>query len=139
MSSAETVRLAPAAGGTGHCPVPRLARRRTRCSRESPRTLRLKFTGPSGVHQTVRCANNVRVNDRQRNQCAINERRVARANGHQAAPDCPVCQGDRGCNGWLAKQGKKSCTVHVRWCTGLSGAPTDRRQELPSKLISNDS
>jgi hypothetical protein len=27
----------------------------------------------------------------------------------------------------------------VRWCTGLSGAPTDRRQLLPSKWSSNDS
>jgi hypothetical protein len=26
--------------------------------------------------------------------------------------------------------------VVVRWCTGLSGAPLDRRQELPSKLVS---
>jgi hypothetical protein len=23
-------------------------------------------------------------------------------------------------------------TVHVRWCTELSGAPLDRRQDLPS-------
>jgi hypothetical protein len=29
--------------------------------------------------------------------------------------------------------------VAVRWCTGLSGAPLDRRQELPIKLISNGS
>jgi hypothetical protein len=28
-------------------------------------------------------------------------------------------------------------TVYVRWCTGLSGAPLDRRQELPSNWISN--
>jgi hypothetical protein len=25
------------------------------------------------------------------------------------------------------------------WCTGLSGAPLDKRQEWPSKLISNGS
>jgi hypothetical protein len=37
------------------------------------------------------------------------------------APDCPV--------------------VHrtVRWCTGLSGAPPDRKQILPSKMNSNGS
>jgi hypothetical protein len=29
--------------------------------------------------------------------------------------------------------------VDVRWCTGLSGAPPDRRQELPSKNASNGS
>jgi hypothetical protein len=29
--------------------------------------------------------------------------------------------------------------VAVRWCTGLSGAPLDRRQKLPTKLMSNGS
>jgi hypothetical protein len=29
-------------------------------------------------------------------------------------------------------EGKKSAPDSVRWCTGLSGAPGDRRQELPS-------
>jgi hypothetical protein len=33
---------------TGQCPVPRLAHRRTRCSRELLGTVRLKFTGLSG-------------------------------------------------------------------------------------------
>jgi hypothetical protein len=32
----------------------------------------------------------------------------------------------------FAKEGKKSASDSVRWCTGLSGAPGDRRQELPS-------
>ena len=32
-----------------------------------------------------------------------------------------------------------TATVTVRWCTRLSGAPLDRRQELPSKLVSNSS
>jgi hypothetical protein len=32
----------------------------------------------------------------------------------------------------FAKQGRKSTPDCVRWCTGLSGAPGDRRQELPS-------
>jgi hypothetical protein len=32
-----------------------------------------------------------------------------------------------------------TATGPVRWCTGLSSAPLDRRQELPSKLISNGS
>jgi hypothetical protein len=31
-----------------------------------------------------------------------------------------------------AKIGNKSAPDSVRWCTGLSGAPGDRRQELPS-------
>jgi hypothetical protein len=33
----------------------------------------------------------------------------------------------------------RTATVVVRWCTGLSGAPLDRRQELPSKSVSNGS
>jgi hypothetical protein len=33
----------------------------------------------------------------------------------------------------------RTATVSVRWCTGLSGAPLDRRQELPTKLMSNGS
>jgi hypothetical protein len=32
----------------------------------------------------------------------------------------------------FAKEGKKSTPDSVRWCTGLSGAPGERRQELPS-------
>jgi hypothetical protein len=33
----------------------------------------------------------------------------------------------------------RTATVVVRWCTRLSGAPLDRRQELPTKLMSNGS
>ena len=32
----------------------------------------------------------------------------------------------------FAKEEKKSAPDSVRWCTGLSGAPGDRRQDLPS-------
>jgi hypothetical protein len=77
------------------------------------------------IHRTFRCANSVRANGRQRDQRAINERRVARANGHQAAPDypmctrhCLVCQGDRDCNGRLRQTRKEiahsSCAVRPR-------------------------
>jgi hypothetical protein len=70
---------------------------------------------------------------------AIRGRRVARANGRQGAPDCPVCTGQcpvrqlaRRCNGHLHQKRKeirtRPSTVTVRWCTGLSGAPPDRRQ-----------
>jgi hypothetical protein len=63
---------------------------------------------------------------------AIRGRRVARANGRQGAPDCPVCHLARRCNGRL-RQNRKGIrtgpsTVTVRWRTGLSGAPPDRRQ-----------
>jgi hypothetical protein len=33
----------------------------------------------------------------------------------------------------------RTATVTVRWCTGLSSAPPDRRQVWPSKLASNGS
>jgi hypothetical protein len=49
----------------------------------------------------------------------------------------------RGATIGYAKFGRRSHTgpsiVPVRWRTGLSGAPLDRRQELPSKIASNGS
>jgi hypothetical protein len=72
---------------------------------------------------------------------AIHGRLVARSNGRLGAPDCPVCQPARSCNGRLRQIRKEihtgHATVTVRWCTGLSGAPPDRRQDLPSLLVSN--
>jgi hypothetical protein len=81
---------------------------------------------------------------------AIRGRRVARANDRQGAPDCPVCTGQcsvrqlaRRCNGHLRQKRKEihtgPSTVTVRWCTGLSGAPPNRRQLWPSLLASNGS
>jgi hypothetical protein len=81
---------------------------------------------------------------------AIRVRRVAHANGWLGAPDCPVCSGQcpvrqpaRRSNSRLRQEWKeirtRHATVAVRWCTGLSGAPPDRRQELPSLLGSNGS
>jgi hypothetical protein len=62
-----------------------------------------------------------------------------RVNGREGAPDCPVCTGQcpvrqrlPGANGRL-RQGRKE----IR--TGLSGAPDDRRQELPSQIALNGS
>jgi hypothetical protein len=82
--------------------------------------------------------------------CAIRRRRVAHNNGRLGTPDCPVCT--RQCpmrqpipraNGrphpiWK-EIAHRTATVAIRWCNGLSGAPLDRRQEMPSKLISNGS
>jgi hypothetical protein len=73
-----------------------------------------------------------------------------RANGRMVTSDCPVCTGKcplcqwaQRTNSWLCPIWKeiehRTGTVHVRWCTGLSGAPLDRRPDLPSKLISNGS
>jgi hypothetical protein len=78
------------------------------------------------------------------NGCLCDQRAThGLANGWMIAPDCPVCQQIRRTNGRLRQKRKeiahRTATVVVRWCTGLSGAPLDRRQELPSKLISNGS
>jgi hypothetical protein len=81
---------------------------------------------------------------------AIRGRRVARTNGRQGAPDCPVCTGQcpvrqlpQICNGHLHQNRKDIGTgpsiVTVRWRTRLSSAPPDRRQGWPSLLASNGS
>jgi hypothetical protein len=74
---------------------------------------------------------------------AIRGRRVARTNGRQGAPDCPVRQLPPRTNGRMRLKRKeiahRTATVTVRWCTGLSGAPPDRRQVWPFKLASNGS
>jgi hypothetical protein len=68
-------------------------------------------TGLSGVHRTVRCA-----------------------------PDSVRCaNGSKVSTVGFTKEGKKSAPDSVRWCTRLSGAPGDRRQELPSWNASNNS
>jgi hypothetical protein len=90
-------------------------------------------TGLSG-EPTVDCANG-----RPRNPWATRGPRQ-RSIGK---PDCPVRQPPRICNGRLRQIRKEirtgQATVVVRWCTGLSGAPPDRRQDLPSKNASNGS
>jgi hypothetical protein len=43
----------------------------------------------------------------------------------RCAPDSVWCaKWTEGSMVGFVKEGKKSCTVHVWWCTGLSGAPT---------------
>jgi hypothetical protein len=80
------------------------------------------------------------ANGRQRNQRATrgpSQRSLGRTG------QCPIRQGDRRLNGRLCQIrkeiGHRTRTIHVQWCTGLSGAPPDRRQELPSNWISNGS
>jgi hypothetical protein len=55
-----------------------------------------------------------------------------RANDREGAPDCPVRQQLLGANGRLRLRRKEICTGQCPVCTGLSGAPGDRRQDLPS-------
>ena len=71
----------------------------------------------------------------------IRGRHVARSNGRQGAPDCPVCTGQcpvrqlpQICNGRMRQKRKeiahRTATGTVRRHTGLSGAPPDKRQTL---------
>jgi hypothetical protein len=107
--------------GAPDCPVSRP--RRSHRSPEKFNGVRLKFTGLSG-EPTV---------DRATVGHAIRGRRVARANGRQEAPDCPVRQLPRICNGRLRQNRKEIrnglSIGTVRWRTELSGAPHDRRQD----------
>jgi hypothetical protein len=125
---------------TGHCLVPRLAQRWTRCSRESPRTLWLKFTRLSS-EPTVSTPTVGSAISAQWTGDAWPEPTVTRPHRNvRCAPDSVLCaKGTAGSTVSFAKQGKKSSSVHVRWCAGLSSAPTDRRQELPTKWNSNGS
>jgi hypothetical protein len=97
-------------------------------------------TGLSG-EPTVAC-----TNGRPRNLRVTR----GRANDRLDSPDCPVCTrqcpvrqlapwtNGRMCLIWKAIA-HRTATGTVRWCTGLSGAPPDRRQVWPSKLASNGS
>jgi hypothetical protein len=94
------------------------------------------------IHRTVRCAPDCPVSQRRPQptvDSAISGRRVARANGRLVTPDCPVCTGqcpvrqrDQRSNDQLCLIRKeiehRTANVHVRWCTGLSGAPPNRTQ-----------
>ena len=94
------------------------------------------------IHRTVRCAPDCPVSQRSAGPtvgCAICARHVAEptvGRGHRTvrcAPDSVRCaNGSQAPTIGYATEGKKSAPDSVRWCTGLSGAPGDRRQELPS-------
>jgi hypothetical protein len=63
-----------------------------------------------------------------------------RTNGLMGAPDSVRCaNGSKSSTVGCARIGKQSAPDSVRWCTGLSGAPTDRRQELSSWIALNGS
>jgi hypothetical protein len=93
------------------------------------------------IHQTVRCAPDCpvstglsgeptvgRANGRPRNPRVTH----GRANGLKGAPDCPVCTGQCPVRQRLQIANGRLHQNRKEICTGLSGAPGDRRQELPS-------
>jgi hypothetical protein len=128
---------------TRQCSVPRLLGWRTRCSRE------IAEGAVAKIHWTVRCAPD----------CPVSQQRPCQRStawsaddtwpgptvtwSHrtvQYAPDSVRCaKWTTGTTVVFARKGKRSDTVHVRWCTRLSGVRSDRRQELPSKWNSSDS
>jgi hypothetical protein len=98
------------------------------------------------IHRTVRWCTGLSgeptvasANGRLRNLRATR----GNSNGRRGAPDCPVRQPARSCNGHLRQKRKEIgtglSTMIVRWCTRLSGAPLDKRQGWPSLLASNGS
>jgi hypothetical protein len=100
------------------------------------------------IHRIVRCAPDCPVSQRSAGPtigCAIRARHVAEptvGRGHRTvrcAPDCPVRQRLPGANGRLCPRRKEIRTGHCPVCTGLSGAPGDRRQDLPSWIALNGS
>jgi hypothetical protein len=103
----------------------------------------------SGLRRRCRCAPNCPVSQQSVGPTVghiIRARRVAEPTvrrGHRTvrwAPDSVRCaNGSEPPTVGFAKEGKKSALDSVRWCTGLSGAPGDRRQELPSRNALNGS
>jgi hypothetical protein len=86
-------------------------------------------------HRTVRWCTGLpgeptvgRANGRLRNPRATR----GRANGQKGAPDCPVCTGQCPVRQRLGIRNGRLRQIRKEICTGLSGAPGDRRQELPS-------
>jgi hypothetical protein len=127
---------------TGQCPVRQIGvcqlaalgfrRRRTTINHRAVRWC----TGLSG-ESTVGSANG-----RPRNPRATRGRANSQK-GHRTvrcAPDSVRCANGSGSSTvGCARIGKKSAPDSVRWCTGLSGAPGDRRQELLSWNALNSS
>jgi hypothetical protein len=116
------------------------AQRWTRCSRESPRALWLKFTILSGEPTPPAPTVGIAINAQSTGDAWPEPTFTRSYRTVRCAPDSVRCaKWIEGSTVGFAKEGKKSCNVHVRWCTGLSDAPMDRRQELPTKWRSNNS
>jgi hypothetical protein len=71
--------------------------------------------------------------------CVIRARHVAEPTVGRGHRTVRCANGSKAPTVGFAREGKKSAPDSVRWCTGLSGAPGDRRQELPSRIALNGS
>jgi hypothetical protein len=101
-------------------------------------TLRKIRAASAIIHRNVRCATGLsgepaqqQLPTRQRSPTTMNNASQKSERRSQRAPDYPVQQDDKGSNGrsapnpngWAHVACIGQCTVTVRWCTGLSGAP----------------
>jgi hypothetical protein len=100
-------------------------------AKASQTCISLRRTGLSGVHRTVSGAQAGTLGEK-----AALGKKTGRC-GYNS-PDCPV---GHEASGWQRSPSpnkeENRALFTVRWCTGLSGAPTDRRQPEPSKWNSN--
>jgi hypothetical protein len=116
-----------------------------RCARLAQANLPLSgrnYRRTTIIHRTVRCASDCPVSQRSAGPtvgCAIRAGHVVEPTvrrGHRTircAPDSVRCaNGSKAANGRLRQ-------IRKEICTGLSGAPGDRRQELPSQISLNGS
>jgi hypothetical protein len=101
------------------------------------------------IHRTVRCAPDCPVSQRSagptvgRAICAGHVAEPTARRGHRTVRCAPDMSGAPTAL-WLptvgcASFGKKSGTGQCPVCTGLCGAPDDRRQGLPSQIVLNGS
>jgi hypothetical protein len=101
------------------------------------------------IHRTVRCAPDCPVNQRSvgptvgRAICAGHVAEPMARRRHRTVrctPDSVRCaNGSQAANGRLRHLRKEIRTGQCPVCTGLSGAPGDRRQDLPSWIALNGS
>jgi hypothetical protein len=104
----------------------------------------IRWRPTAKIHRTLRCAPDSPVSQRSTAQSARDAWPGQRSErGHRTvwcAPDSVRCaNGSKSPTVGCARIGKKSAPDSVRWCTGLFGAPVDRRQELPSWISLNGS
>jgi hypothetical protein len=122
---------------TGQCPV---------CQAGSSELAALRNKLPAYGYNSLDCPVCTGLSGEPTVGRLIRARRVAEPTvrrGHRTVrctPDSVRCaNGSKAPMVGFAKEGKKSAPDSVRWCTGLSSAPGDRRQELPSQIALNGS
>jgi hypothetical protein len=135
--------------GLGHRTV-RCAPDSVRCARPArgkPAALGFSPATSAKIHRTVRCAPDCPVSQRSAARSARDTWPGQRSEGGTGLSGvhrtCPVRQrctdlhqtATVGCAFYGNKSGTGQCLV----CTGLSGAPRDRRQRWPSRFVPNGS